>query len=169
MTSLNRPNWFVVRTKPHKELLAYNELRQQGVEPFLPLLKARLPVFGRMAWVRTALFPCYMFARFTQDAVHKVRNTRGVREIVSSPDEFTAVPENVIADLMSRCVDGVIELIPERFKPNEPVKVKSGAFRGWDAVFERYLSATDRVAILLRTVETTGIRVVLPKHSIEKS
>jgi transcriptional antiterminator RfaH len=156
MTSLSRPDWFVVRTKPHKELLAYNELRRQAVETFLPLLKAPLPVFGRMAWVRTALFPCYMFARFTHDTVHK------------ASDEFSAVPEHVVDDLMKRCVDGVIELAPKRFEANEPVKVTSGVFRGWDAVFERYLSATERVAILLHAVEATGVRVVLSAQSIDK-
>jgi transcriptional antiterminator RfaH len=168
MTSLSRPDWFVVRTKPHKELLAYNELRRQAVETFLPLLKAPLPVFGRMAWVRTALFPCYMFARFTHDTVHKVKNTRGVREIVSSSDEFSAVPEHVVDDLMKRCVDGVIELPAKRFEANQRVKVTSGVFRGWDAVFERYLSASERVAILLHAVEATGVRVVLSAQSIDK-
>jgi transcriptional antiterminator RfaH len=168
MTSLSRPDWFVVRTKPHKELLAYNELRRQAVETFLPLLKAPLPVFGRMAWVRTALFPCYMFARFTNDTVHKVKNTRGVREIVSSSDDFSAVPENVVDDLMKRCVDGVIELPAKRFEANQLVKVTSGVFRGWDAVFERYLSGSERVAILLHAVEATRVRLVLSAQSVDK-
>jgi transcriptional antiterminator RfaH len=168
MTS-QTPNWFVVRTKPHKELLAYNELTRQAVETFLPLLKAPAPVFGRMAWVRTALFPCYMFARFTADALYKVKNTRGVREIVSSSNELNAIPDSIVEDLRLRCVDGVIELAPERFNANEPVKVRSGVFRGWDAIFERYLSANERVAILLRTVEASGVRVILPARSIYKA
>ena len=163
------PNWFVVRTKPHKEQLAYNELLRQAIEAFLPLLKAPLPVYGRLAWVRAPLFPCYMFARFANDATFKVKNTRGVREIVSSDHEPTVIPENVINDLKARCVDGVVELPPERFRPNQPVKVRTGAFQGWDAIFERYISADERVAILLRTVETTGVRLVLPRWSIGKA
>jgi transcriptional antiterminator RfaH len=151
------PDWFVVRTKPHKELLVYNELRRRTVEAFVPLLKAPLTVFGRLTWVRAPLFPCYLFARFEADAIFKVRNTRGVREIVSSDNEPSAVPESVIEDLKGRCVDGVVELRPQRFRPNEPVEVKGGALHGWDAVLERYLSADERVAILLRTVETTGV------------
>jgi transcriptional antiterminator RfaH len=99
------PDWFVVRTKPHKELLAY-KLRRRTVEAFVPLLKAPLTVFGRPAWVRSPLFPCYLFARFEGDAIFKFRNTRGVREIVSSDNEPNAVPESVIEDLKGRCVDG---------------------------------------------------------------
>jgi transcriptional antiterminator RfaH len=163
-----RSNWFVVRTKPHKELLAYNEVRQHVVEALLPLLKAPRPVYGRLAWVRTPLFPCYLFARFELDKTFKVRNTRGVREILSSDNEPIALPESVIEDLKGRCVDGVVELPRQSFGPNESVKVKLGPFRGWDAIFERYLSADERVALLLRTVGTTDIRVVLPIWSITK-
>lgn len=162
------PDWFVVRTKPHKEQLAYNELHRQAVETFLPLLKAPLPVYGRLAWVRTPLFPCYLFARFAADVTFKVKNTRGVREIVSRDKDPTTVPENIIDDLKGRCVDGVVELPPERFQPNERVKVKTGPFQDWDGIFERYLSADERVAILLGTVEATGVRVVLPAWSIGK-
>jgi transcriptional antiterminator RfaH len=165
----NKPDWFVVRTKPHKELLAYRDLRERAVEAFLPLLKVPLPVYGRLAWVRTPLFPCYLFVRFEADATFRVKSTRGVREIVSSDGEPSAVPESIIENLKGRCVEGVVELPPERFRPNEPVKVKVGPFHGWDAIFERYLSADERVAILLRTVEATGVRVVLPVWSICKS
>jgi transcription antitermination factor NusG len=95
-------------------------------------------------------------------------DTRGVREIVSSDNEPIALPESVIEDLKGRCVDGVVELPRQSFGRNESVKVKLGPFRGWDAIFERYVSADERVALLLRTVGTTGIRVVLPVWSITK-
>ena len=165
----NQSQWFVIRTKPRKENLAFNELRVHAGEAFLPQFRTSVPVFGRLAWVRAPLFPCYLFARFTVDAIFKVRNTRGVREIVSSGDEPSALPEGILNDLKARCVDGVVELQPQRFEPNEPVRVKLGIFRGWDAIFERYLSADDRVAVMLRAVETTGVRVVLPAGSIGKA
>jgi transcriptional antiterminator RfaH len=168
VTSQDHLDWFVVRTKPHKELLAHNELCRQAVATFLPLLKAPFQVYGRLAWVRAPLFPCYLFARFPGDATFKVRNTRGVREIVSFDNEPSAVPESVIDELKGRCVDGVVELPSQRFQPNQPVKVTRGAFRGWDAIFERYLRSDERVAVLLRTVETTGLRVVLPAWKIVK-
>jgi hypothetical protein len=92
----------------------------------------------------------------------------GVREIVSSDNEPAAVPESIIEDLKARCVDGVVELSPERFRSNEPVKVNVGPVHGWGAIFERYLSADERVAILLGTASATGVRVVLPTSSIGK-
>jgi transcriptional antiterminator RfaH len=162
------PDWFVVRTKPHKERLAYSELARHSVEAFLPLLKAPVRVYGRRAWVCTPLFPCYLFACFEDGAAFKVKNTRGVRGIVSSDNEPCVIPERVVEDLKRRCIDGVVELPAERFEPNEPVKVTTGLFEGWNAIFERYLRAEERVAVLLRTVEATAIRVVMPAHSLSK-
>lgn len=169
MASKERIDWFVVRTKAHKETLACNDLTRREIEAFMPLVETPRQVYGRLALARTPLFPCYLFARVEADAMYQVRNTRGVREIVSAGGEPCAVPESVVDDLKGKCVDGVFEPPPEQFRRNEPVRVKFGAFKGWDALFERYLSADERVAILLRTVEATGVRVVLPAWSIAKS
>jgi transcriptional antiterminator RfaH len=162
------PEWFVVRTKPHKERLAHSELARRSVETFLPLLKAPVPVYGRRAWACTPLFPCYLFACFERGATFKVKNTRGVRDVVSSDNEPCVVPEKVVEDLKRRCIDGVVELPAERFEPNERVKVATGVFEGWDAIFERYLRADERVAILLQTVEATAIRVIMPSYTLSK-
>jgi len=44
-------------------------------------LRVTLPVYGRMAGVRTPLFPCYLFTRFRSIATFKIRNTRrGARD-----------------------------------------------------------------------------------------
>ncbi len=161
--------WFVLRTKQYKEVLTYNELRRQMVETFLPLARLRSSVYGRPAIVHTPLFPCYVFARFGSDSLFRVKNTRGVREIVSTGGEPTAVPEIIMDDLVSRCINGVAELPPKRFHSNERVLVKSGVFRGWDAIFQRHLSDSDRVAILLGNLESSGVRVVLPTSFIARA
>jgi transcriptional antiterminator RfaH len=161
--------WFVIRTKSHKEQLAYSELVRHGVETFLPLLSVRTQVYGRPARIRTPLFPCYLFARFAAESAFRIKNTPGVRGIVSSDDEPSPIPNNVIEQLRERCANGVLEVPPERFQANDSVKIKSGAFRDWEAIFERYLSGEERVAVLLRVVEATGVRVVLPAWLLRKS
>jgi hypothetical protein len=47
--------------------------------------------------------------------------------------------------------------------------VVDGPFRGFEAIFERYLSGTERVAILLSAVEASGLRVVLSATAVAKS
>ena len=47
--------------------------------------------------------------------------------------------------------------------------IADGALRGFDAVFEHYLSGPQRVAILLSSLTETPIRVVLQASAIVRS
>jgi transcription antitermination factor NusG len=46
------------------------------------------------------------------------------------------------------------------------VRIISGPFCDFDAIFEGYLSGSKRVAILITTVEGSGVRVVADAASI---
>jgi transcription antitermination factor NusG len=46
------------------------------------------------------------------------------------------------------------------------VRIISGPFCDFDAIFEHYLSGSKRVAILISTVERSGVRVVADAASI---
>jgi transcription antitermination factor NusG len=79
-----------------------------------------------------------------------------------------AVPVEVIDEIKQRGADGVIRLQPETFNPGERVRVVEGRLRGFEAIFERYLSGAERVALLLATVEANGVRVILSASSVSK-
>ena len=66
-------------------------------------------------------------------------------------------------------VDDVVEIREDPFDSGQAVRVVDGPFRGFEAIFERYLSGAERVAILLSTIENTGPRVVLPASALVKS
>ena len=125
----------------------------------VPLLKAPRTGLRTAAWFPEPLFPCYLFAGIEPDAMFKVADTRGVGEVDSLANEPIAVHESAFDDLKPKCVDGVVELPPQRFRPDELVKIRLGAFRGGVAIFGRDLLTDERVAIMLRTVGTTGVRV----------
>ena len=55
-----------------------------------------------------------------------------------------------------------------RFFGRHNVRVVDGPFRGFEVIFVRYLSGLERVAILLSTIETAGLRVVLPASALAK-
>ena len=50
----------------------------------------------------------------------------------------------------------------------ERVVVVDGPFRGFEAIFQRYLAGAERVAILLSAVESGGLRVVLSASAVVK-
>ena len=166
MSTLDETNWYLVRTKPHKELWVRDQLVRSSTEVFLPLLRTR----RRLRTALSPLFPCYLFANIElQRDYFTVKYTAGVNGLVSAGLEPLAVPSSIIEDLKQRGSDGAVELPHKAFGRGERVKVVSGPFRGFDAIFERYLSSTERVAILLEAIQTQGIRVVLPTEFVSES
>ena len=135
-------------------------------EVFLPLLRTR----ARSKVTLSPLFPCYLFARFDLSRDYfTVKYTSGVYGLISAGREPLAVPASIVEDLRGRCADGAVELPRRSFGRGERVKVVGGPFRGFEAIFERYLSSTERVAILLEAIQTHGIRVVMPSDFVGES
>lgn len=162
--------WYLIRTKPGKERWVRDQLSLCLPEVFLPMLKARTPRWGKLAVSVTPLFPCYLFARFDlASSYYDVRYAPGVGGIVSAGIDPLAIPEAIIADLKSRGVDDVFEIHERPFDNGERVRILDGPFRGFEAMFERYLSGAERVAILLGAVQNAGLRVVLPAHALARS
>jgi transcriptional antiterminator RfaH len=165
----NDVEWYLVRTKPGKERWVCDQLAAILPEVFLPMLEARVPRWGKLAWSVMPLFPCYVFARFDLQAHYfDVKYMLGVQGIVSAGCDPLAVPMLVVEEIKQRGVNGIVKVQPWEFDNGEHVSVVDGPFRGFDAIFERYLSGADRVAILLSAVEASGLRVVLPSSALVK-
>ena len=161
--------WYLIRTKKGKERAVRDQLAASLPEVFLPMLRARMPRWGRMADAVTPLFPCYVFARFdVRRHYFEVKYMPGVKGVVSAGADPLAVPPAIVAGLRSRGVDDVIELPERPLGSGERVVVVEGPFRGFEAIFERYLSGAERVAILLSAIEASGLRVVLSASSVVK-
>ena len=162
-------DWYLVRTKPGKERWVSDQLSSILPEVFLPMLEARTPRWGKLAWSIMPLFPCYVFARLDLQEHHfDIKYMPGVQGIVSAGCDPLAVPVSVIEEIKRRGINGVVKIEPKQFNNGERVRVVDGAFRGFEAIFERYLSGAERVAILLSAVEANGVRVVMPSSAVVK-
>lgn len=163
-------NWYLIRTKTGRERWVRDQLCAKAAEVFLPMLRAKSPRWGRMAMSVGPLFPCYLFARFDLVSCYfDIRYMAGVRAIVCAGADPLVVPDPIIAEIRRRGKDGIIEIAEQPFGSGERVMVVDGPFRGFEAIFDRYLSGADRVAILLSAVESSGLRVVLPAAALAKS
>ena len=91
--------------------------------------------------------------------------------MVCAGSDPLVVPEGIIHEIRRRGVDDIVEIIEKPFGNGERVKVVDGPFRGFEAVFERYLSGAERVAILLSALEasSSGLRVVLSASALAKA
>ena len=162
-------DWYLVRTKSNKERWVRDQLAATLPEVFLPLLESRERRWGRLAWTITPLFPCYLFARLNPRRHYfDVRYLPGVQGLVGAGAEPLVVPQGVIEEIRRRGVNGVVKIEDRALGGGDRVRVVEGPFRGFEAIFDRYLSGAERVAILLNTIEATGVRVVLPASAVTK-
>src|SRR5712692_3125695 len=135
--------WYLIRTKQYKENLVRSRLSGFVPEAFLPLLRTKTPQWGRLSPAIVPLFPCYLFGFFDlQSAYHKIMRTAGVIGLVRTGEEPVEVNDSIVEEIRCRGRNGIVELPTETFRAGQTVRVKNGALRGLNAVFERYLSGT---------------------------
>jgi len=163
-------NWYLIRTKTGKERWVRDQLSRAVPEVFLPMLRAKVSRWGRMSTGLGPLFPCYVFARFDLEARYfDVKYMTGVRGIVSAGSDPLVVAESIVTEIRRRGIGDIIEIPESPLNPGQHVTVVDGPFRGFEAIFDHYLSGAERVAILLNAVESTALRVLLPAAAVAKS
>jgi transcription antitermination factor NusG len=164
--STMHPHWYLVRTKPSRERYVSAQLTRLAAEVFLPLLStAARPTSPSNHAV--PLFPQYVFLRCDLTAHYfQIRYAPGVTSFVTAGHGPLSVPVSIIESIRARCTNDVVHLNQEPFRKEEPVQILTGPFRGFDAVFERYLSGSERVAILLNAVDGYSLRVIAKAENI---
>lgn len=169
-TPHGEPVWFLVNTKPAKERWVRDQLSEIVPEAFLPMLRTRVPRWGRLTWSTVPLFPRYVFARFDlQTHYFDVKYVPGVKQLVSAGRDPLVVPEAIVDEIKRRGVNGLVQIAEKRFIRGESVRIVEGPFSGFEAVFERYLSGAERVAILLSSIESAGLRMLLPASFVSRT
>jgi transcriptional antiterminator RfaH len=164
-------NWYLIQTKRGKERCVHDKLATMVAEVFLPILKTRASRQGhrRGAWGTSPLFPRYLFAKFDLGQRYfDVKYMPGVGGVVSAGAEPLTVPPLVVDEIKRRSINGVVEPVEDPLRNGDCVRVVDGPFKGFEAIFDRYLSTPERVAILLSTLETNGLRIVLPVDSVAR-
>jgi len=158
--------WYLLRTKTGEERKAQRYLDGLVESTLLPLGKTQVRQRGGVVERIAPLFPCYLFALFSLSvAARKVRYTPGVRDIVQFGGQAAIVPHWVIDQLALRCADGPVALSKPSFSPGDAIKVLDGPFQQFEAIFDAYLSGTERVSVLL-SIMNAERRVVLPTHMV---
>jgi len=145
--------WYVIQTKPKKEPEAKSYLSRKGVKVFFPLLESFTQKSGRISKDVKPLFPNYIFGNF--DAVQDytlVKYGKGVNKVVSFGNEPAPISEAIIEEIRGRVDDTGIVKMKIDLRPNDPVRVKSGPFRDFLGIFEKWLPEKERVRILLNLI-----------------
>jgi transcriptional antiterminator RfaH len=165
-SDVDTPCWYLVRTKQYKERWVQENLGPIVDDSFLPIARTQINRWGRRIETLAPLFPSYLFVRFDLlKGFYKVQRTLGVIGLVCTGMEPAEVDPAIIAEIRSRSNNGVVEIKGRDLRPGESVFITGGPLCGLEAVFESYMSGTERVAVLLASVRA-HVRVVLPAAQV---
>lgn len=160
--------WYAVYTQPRNEGVAQEHLVRQGFEVFLPRYLKRRSHARRIDTVPAPLFPRYIFIAFdAEDSGWRViRSTRGVVDLVRNGLSPVPVPDTIVDEIRRRQDDDGFVVLGRYLKLDRgaPIKIGSGPFASYEAIFEAQRDE-DRVVALLSLL---GRKVVvqLPIKSI---
>ena len=145
-------HWYVLRVKPHKERAVANYLQLREVTFYAPFIKVK-PVNPRAAKQRP-YFPGYLFVQANLDVEGQQAFSwiPGSRGLVRFGEEAAIVPANLIHEVQQQLAQlnaqGGVE--QTAFRKGERVKVVSGPFAGYEAIFDMHLSDNERIQVLMR-------------------
>ena len=127
--------WYLVKTKPRMEDMAEVNLTNQGIEYFLPR-------FTNGKREGKVIFPGYIFIKPKMgDTFQAIRSTRGISDFVRFEMSFANASDETI-DKLKEAVDVMNDLMDQTslHQKGEEVFIKSGPFKGFNAIFQKYNS-----------------------------
>ncbi len=167
MTAHDRDTrWFLAQLKPNCANIADRNLKRQGFTTFLPLENETRQRNGKFVTALRPLFPGYIFVAFdiARGLWRTVNATHGITRLVSLGQEPTAVPRDLVSQLMQRCDAEGRLLSPQVVKPGDPVTLTTGPFANFVAEVEKI--AADRRVWVLMDMMGSQTRVAVSAHQL---
>jgi transcription antitermination factor NusG len=125
----------------------------EEIEVFCPRVRIQRSTRRGLVWFTEALFPNYLFARFTIERWQaRVRTCQGVSGIVRFGDDVPEVPERALEELRTYMQDAELKTVPFTIAEGDDVEIVEGPFRGQNGVVKRLLPARERVKVLLEVL-----------------
>ena len=130
------PMWFAVQTWPRYEKKAARELKNRGVEVFLPLQRSVHQWSDRRHVVQLPLFPNYVFVRIPGllDSRVVVLRTTGVIGFVGVRGVGTPVPESEIGAIRRILEKGIDYENCPFLRVGQRVRIRGGSLDGIEGV-----------------------------------
>lgn len=137
---MTKTNWYAVYVKSRHEFVVSGELREKGIETFLPSVTKLHQWKDRKKQVDVPLFPGYLFVSIAPEpgAFLNVIKTRGMVTFISLvPGHPTPVAPEEIDSLKIVLGSGERVDIYPHLQEGTPVRVTKGVFRGARGVLKQ--------------------------------
>ncbi len=160
--------WYALRSKPRKEEVLWQQLLAREVEVYFPRIRVH-PVNPRSRKLRP-YFPGYLFVQVDLEEVglsffkwmpHAIG-------LVSFDAVHADVPEPLIHEVRKR-VDEIAAAGGEFYdglQKGDPVRISSGPFAGYEAIFDLRLPGDERVRVLIQMLTDRNLPVELKSGQV---
>jgi len=128
--------WFAVHTHARHEKVVAQEVREQGITSFLPLVKQVRQWSDRRKLVEFPLFSCYVFVKLTptNDQRMRVLRANGVLRFVGTHGMGIPIPEEQI-EAVRILVEEQLPVCSHPFlKIGQRVRIRTGALAGVEGI-----------------------------------
>jgi len=165
-----KPHWYVLRSKPHREMALWQQAMRQGFEVFYPRIPA--PAINPRSRKIVPYFPGYMFVHVILEQVglsvfQWMPNAHG---LICFDDTPADVPDELVDAIRSR-VQAIGMAGGELFfglKQGDAVTITRGPFAGYDAIFDTRLSGGERVRLFLTMLNDRQVSMDLSEAQLRR-
>lgn len=142
--------WYVYRTRPHRELSAADQLRQQGFQPFVPQIQKTVRHARKLRSIRAPLFPSYSFVylNLPDDPWRSINGTYGIVRLLMANELPIPVPVGVVEEIRKHLDERGLVRLDDGLSVGQQVEVVNGPFARLIGELVR-LDAKGRVQVLL--------------------
>lgn len=162
------PRWYACYTRGRHEKTADEQLRQRGIESYLPMVPRESQWKDRRKRVLWPLFPSYLFGFFTLQDLTRVLSTHGIATVVAVRGRPLPIPTDEIESvrrLSHAIAAGEIDAEPGPFaEVGDWVRVDDGPFSGVTGVVVRR-AGKRRVLVGISAINQ-GFEIDLPTASL---
>ena len=131
-----QPQWYAIRTRSRHEKMVSEQLEQQGIENFLPLMRRTRKWTDRTKEVELPLFAGYAFVRMVFTSAERIRvlKTHGVAGFVGINNSGTAIPDNQIQDVRMVLASDVSFQDHPYLRVGQRVRIRGGSLDGVEGI-----------------------------------
>ena len=159
------PRWYAIHTRAKHEKRVAAELKDRGIDVFVPVAREVHRWTDRRKVIETPLFPCYAFVcvALVPEVQAAVTQHPSVLRWIGCQGHPSPIPEEEISAIQSALRSG-IPVKPHPFvKFGERVRIRGGSLDGVEGVLIG--NKDDRKLVV--SIETVGRSVAISLHNYE--
>jgi len=154
-------------TRPRHEKRVAEQLSENGVEHYLPLVRTQRQWSDRKKWVEEPLFRSYVFVFGDAGQRYRAVQTHGTVGFVRFGDRPAVVREEEIDTIRRVLREGRVIESCDMPRPGDEVEIRRGPFAGVRGVLET-LQGEHRLVVSIPSIRQ-GIRFNVAREDVRKT